>query len=114
VAFSEFELKRIDSVMRTISIDKVPKHLRDQLRFEYEVKGHAVTVWEIRPAWNDPTQETKMGVARFRYTRKSDSWKLYWMRKDLKWHAYDPDVNIGRLESLVAEVDRDEYGAFFG
>jgi Protein of unknown function (DUF3024). len=55
-----------------------------------------------------------MGVARFRYRRTRGSWTLYWMRRDLKWHTYDPEVIPTDLESLVALVDEDRYGAFFG
>jgi hypothetical protein len=36
------------------------------------------------------------------------------MRRDRKWHAYDPDVTPADLESLVALVDEDRYGASFG
>ena len=55
-----------------------------------------------------------MGVARFRYTRSRRSWTLHWMRRDLKWHMYDPDAMPADLEALVALVDEDRYGAFFG
>lgn len=36
------------------------------------------------------------------------------MRKDLKWHLYEPLSESTRLEALVEEVDKDPYGAFFG
>jgi len=36
------------------------------------------------------------------------------MRADFKWHAYDPEAAPSDLESLVALVEDDRYGAFFG
>ena len=114
MAFSEIELKLIDTTVGELC-RRVPAHIRDQLDYIYEVEGHAVFMYEIRPQWNDPKKTTKMGVARFRYFRSRGEWKLYWMRRDLKWHEYDPDVSTATsLKSLVAIVDEDKWGAFFG
>jgi hypothetical protein len=114
VAFSELELKRIDrtvgALCRRVSR---PEHA-DQLRFVYEVDGHSVSIYEERPPWDGAGEWTRMGVARFRHRRTRGSWTLYWMRRDLKWHVYDADAMPGDLESLVAFVNQDECGAFFG
>jgi hypothetical protein len=55
-----------------------------------------------------------MGIARFRFVRSRDVWELYWMRRDLKWHCYDPAESTPDLAALVAVVEADEYRAFFG
>ena len=36
------------------------------------------------------------------------------MRQDLRWHRYEPDEMPSDLASLVALVEVDEFGAFFG
>lgn len=115
MAFSEFERARI-RVMVGALVDRrqPPPELRDQLRYELEIDGHRVRVWEVRPGWHDPTTTTRTGVAQFTYTRTRDEWKLYWMRADEKWHALDPPNNTGRLEALVRVVADDRYGAFWG
>ena len=114
MAFSELELKRIDrtvgALCRRVSR---PEHA-DQLRFVYEVDGHSVSIYEERPPWDGAGEWTRMGVARFRYRRTRGSWTLYWMRRDLKLHVYDADAMPADLESLVALVNQDECGAFFG
>ena len=114
MAFSELELKRIDrtvgALCRRVSR---PEHA-DQLRFVYEVDGHSVSIYEERPPWDGAGEWTRMGVARFRYRRTRGSWTLSWMRRDLKWHVYDADAMPADLESLVALVNQDECGAFFG
>jgi len=85
------------------------------IQYPCEVKGNAVTLWEERPAWNDPKKTTKMGVARFRYWKSRRTWQLYWMRRDLKWHPYDPDVSVAkRIAALVKVMEEDKWGAFFG
>jgi hypothetical protein len=115
MAFDELTLQRIDRCVGGLCRNRTNPSIADQLRFEYEVSGHAVSVYEVRPDWQDPSQETKMGIARFRFIKSRSEWRLYWMRRDLKWHLYDPDVSINRrLEPLVAVVEKDQWRAFFG
>lgn len=46
--------------------------------------------------------------------RTTSLWSLYWMRANLKWHAYRPAPPTVDLAALMEVIDRDEYGAFFG
>ena len=114
MAFSEFELKQIDKTVGALCRQKSPRQYADQLRFTYDVEGHRVSIYEERPPWQGPGEWTRHGVARFRYVRSTGRWTLYWMRADLKWHFYDPEAPLNDLESLVALVEEDRYGAFFG
>jgi hypothetical protein len=112
--FSGIELKHIEKTVGKMCDRRSPAHLRDQLRMTFEVKGHDVTVHEERPRWNDPQQWSRLPVAKFKYIRKNNVWRLYWMRRDMKWHSYDMQCATKNLEELVKEVDSDPHGAFFG
>ena len=112
--FTEIELKHIENVVGKMCKRRSPEHLRDQLRLVYEVKGHDVTVYEERPRWDNPQQWSNLPVAKFKYIRKDNVWKLYWMRADMKWHLYEMPRDTKTLETLVKEVDKDPHGAFFG
>jgi hypothetical protein len=114
MAFSESELRQIESTVGALCRRRSPAKRRDQLEFTYEIDRHNVSIYEVRPRWNNPKEKTKLGVARFKFIRKSDEWRLFWMRRDLKWHRYDPDIEATDLESLVRIVDNDGFGAFFG
>ena len=114
MAFSEIELKYIENTVGRMCKQRSPVHLSDQLRTVYVVKGHGVTVYEERPHWKNPQKWISSGIAKFKYTRKQDVWKLYWMRQDLKWHLYEPFPESRTIGRLVAEVDKDPHGAFFG
>jgi hypothetical protein len=114
VAFDELELKRIDNSVGAVCQRRSPPRLKDQLEFTYEIDGHRVSVYEVRPRWDDPRERYRLGVARFRFIRARKQWQLYWMRRDMKWHRYDPEESPTDLESLVRLVDEDQYGAFFG
>ena len=114
MAFNDLELQRIKNSVGALCARRSPEEFKDQLRIDYEVDGHAVTIYENRPAWNKPEEWTRLGVARIRYTRTRNEWLLYWMRRDLKWHLYDPAEMSAGLEELVRIVDEDEFGAFWG
>ena len=115
MALTDDELALVDVTVGTrVARRQPPEHLRDQLRLEVEIDGHRVRIWEIRPLWTDPTQTVMSGVARFTYTRSRDEWKLYWKRRDGKWHPWNPEENTGPLKKLVRIVDEDRHGAFWG
>jgi len=46
--------------------------------------------------------------------RAHASWTRYWMRRDRKWHVYDPETKKRDLPTLVRVVEEDRHGAFFG
>lgn len=74
----------------------------------------SVIISEERPDWRDPAKPMSTQVAKLRFVRTSGLWTLYWMRADLKWHAYEPASPTADLAALVDVVDRGEYCAFFG
>jgi len=79
-----------------------------------EVEGHNVTMYEERPSWDGAGEWTRRGIAGLRFSRSRREWQLYWLRQDLRWHLYDPDGMPADLDSLVAVVEADKHGAFFG
>lgn len=115
MAFSELELKRIDRIVGGLCRRCSPPEHADELRTVYEVVGHAVSVYEERPPWDGIGEWTRFGVARFRFYRSRGEWLLFWMRANGRWERYEPlDEMPSDLASLVALVEADEYGAFFG
>jgi len=114
MAFSESELKLIENTVGKMCQRRSPEHLRDEVRITYKVINHSVEVYEQRPRWNNPEEWTSTPVAKFLYTRTTKKWKLYWMRQNLKWYLYEPLPESTTVEKLVAEVDKDPNGAFFG
>jgi hypothetical protein len=114
MAFSEMEIKFIESVVGKMCKRRSPPHLKEKIRIYYEIANHDVTIFEERPRFKEPNEWSKLPCAKFKYDRTNRHWKLYWMRKDRKWHRYKTDTESTELEGLAAEVDRDSYGAFFG
>ncbi len=114
MGFSEFELKYIENLVGKLCKRRSPSHLRAQFRATYAVEEHNVTVYEERASWNNPREWMSSGIARFKYNRKQNIWKLYWMGQNLKWCPYGPLPESTRIDRLVVQVDKDPDGAFFG
>ena len=91
-----------------------PEHIRPQLDFGFSVVNHVVDIFEIRPDWQDKSTTRHTPVARVRFLRSQGDWRLYRMRSDLKWHAYEPSPTHKSLRAALRVVDADAYGCFFG
>ncbi|WP_410171229.1 DUF3024 domain-containing protein [Brachymonas denitrificans] len=42
------------------------------------------------------------------------TWKVFWMRADLRWHSYEPLAIARTLDKVLEEIDADPYGCFWG
>ncbi len=112
--FSDLELKRIDRAVGALCRRRSPAEHRERLRTEYRVAGHDVLIYEARPAFREPTRWIEGGVAKLRFVRTAGEWRLLWQRANLKWQSYEPLPSSRDLAELVAEVDADPHGCFFG
>ena len=88
--------------------------IRDKVDIRANIKRQDVTVFSVRPAYSDPRRKTEYPLAEARWVGTRKVWKLYWMRADEKWHSYKPFPESPSIARLLAEVDRDPHGCFFG
>lgn len=115
MAFSEFEIKRIQKIVgRYIENNRPPEHLREQVDLSFKIKGQSVEIFEIRPIWNNPKEKIEEAVAKAIYVKSRKLWKVYWQRADLKWHRYDPDPEVDSIEEFLEIVKNDDFACFFG
>ena len=102
----------IDSAVGALCRESSRPEFAHQLRFVYEVDGHAVTAYEERTRSDMGDQWIRIPVARFRFFRSRGEWLLYWMPASGAWEFYEGPRR--KLSTLVGYVDTDEYGCFFG
>jgi hypothetical protein len=115
MAFSELELKRYErDLTRFMERRRPPAHIRPELDLGYRFDGQSVEIFEIRPDWKDRTIKGETPVAKATYVRTKNHWRVFWMRRDLKWHGYEPNQEVRSLEEFLAVVDRDDHCCFFG
>ncbi|HEY5856391.1 MAG TPA: DUF3024 domain-containing protein [Aldersonia sp.] len=95
---------------------RVPEHARHQVRLECEVARRQLTIVERRVPWRDDLgpEWTSLPIARLRYTETAKKWSLYWRDSNLRFHAYDRLPRSQHIENLLAEIDRDPTGIFWG
>ena len=96
---------------------RVPDHAREQIRMELDVDAHSITILECRPPWAPDLIDhewTRFPIARLRYTRSRVEWTLYWRDRNLKFHRYDRIHPSPNIDDLIAEIDRDPTGIFWG
>jgi hypothetical protein len=91
-----------------------PPHIRPKLDIGYRMSGQSVEIFEIRPDWQNPKETMEHPVAKATFVRATKRWRVFWMKRDLKWHGYEPNLEVHSLEAFLNVVDRDEYCCFFG
>jgi DUF3024 family protein len=116
VALSDLDLARVKRVVGAfIERRRPPAHLRSKLDLAFRVSGQSVVISEVRPVWRGrPGEKHEHGAAKATYVKSTNHWRVYWLRRDLKWHAYTPAPYVKSIEDFVALVDEDADACFFG
>lgn len=115
MAFDDLERKRHErDLAKFMERRRPPPEIRSKLDLGYKLDGQSVEIFEIRPHWRDNTKTTHTPLAKTTFVRSQNCWKVYWMRRDLKWHGYEPTPKVHSLAAFLDVVDRDEYSCFFG
>lgn len=114
MAFNELDLKRIDKAAADfMALRRPPPAIRDQVDLEYTLNNQTIELLEVRPAWDNPAQIIKRPFARATYVRTANEWRVFWMRGNLKWHAYDPP-SVRSVAGFFQLVEQDRFGCFWG
>ena len=117
MALPEAVRRAAEELLGTFCETKIPERVRDEIRLEFEVDGQAVTLVECRPPFqlrSDDEEWTRFAIARFRFTNTTGLWTLYWRDRDERWRIYPKLKPRRSLDVLLAEVDRDPTGIFWG
>jgi Protein of unknown function (DUF3024) len=104
--------KALDTFMKA---RRPPPHIRPKLDLGSRISGQSVSIFEIRPVWRGPSQERhESPVAKATYVRSRGVWRVFWQRRDLKWHSYEPAAEVRSIEEFVSLVAEDQHACFFG
>jgi hypothetical protein len=96
--------------------ENLPEAARELIRYELGVTPTTATILECRPPWRPDfgTEWTRFPIARLRYTKTRNEWSLYWRDRNLRFHLYDLVPPSPHVEDILAEVERDPTGIFWG
>ena len=95
---------------------RVPKAARDQVRVEVGVRASALTIVERRPPWSGEigSEWTTSPIAQLRYDEATAMWTVYWADRNGRWLRYPDAEPAASIEMLIAAIENDRSGAFFG
>ena len=115
MALSELERKRYErAVAKFVEGRRPPPDIRPQLDLGFRLEGQSVEIFEIRPAWRRPNEKVESSVAKATYVKRTEEWRVYWQRADLKWHRYEPCPTTSSIEEFLQVVNKDAHCCFFG
>lgn len=114
MAFDEFTLHRRNKTVGAFVEQRRPApHIRDQIDLSYRIKGQSVEIFELRPRWQHPEEIMECPIAKTTFVKTQGVWKIYWMRKDLKWHLYAIRPEVTSIEAFLEEIARDTSACFW-
>jgi Protein of unknown function (DUF3024) len=86
------------------------------MRLEFEVRANAFAIIERRAPWQPEygPEWSSLKVAQLRYDPDTATWSLYYRDRNERWHPY-PRIRSSRdVAALLAEIDADPTGIFWG
>jgi len=101
-------------IQEFVDHNRPPEHIRHQLDWDYTFDKYTFELLEVRPNWRDKTIKMKIPVAKARFIKSRNLWKIYWMRASGKWEAYPPEPEVDHLFEVLKIIKDDELGCFWG
>jgi hypothetical protein len=113
---SEIEVARVKKALDTFMLSRrPPPHIRPKLDLGYRISGQSLEIFEIRPAWRGlPHERCESPVAKATFVRSRSLWRVFWQRRDLKWHSYEPAPEVRSIDEFLSLVAEDTHACFFG
>jgi hypothetical protein len=112
--FNDIEQQRIRKIVGGFCEERIPDHLRNQIKVFFEVRGFEVRIMESRPSFMNSHKWMDHPIAKLRYDPYTLEWELYWMRATGKWQKYHELKPTNRLQSVVDEIKEDRFQVFWG
>jgi hypothetical protein len=107
-------LEVIEAMENFLARKRPPKHIRAQLDIGYKIENQSITIFSIRPQWNNPEIIREHPAAKTTFVKSKNHWKLFWMRADLKWHPYPPKPTVRSVKEFAKLVEEDRHHCFWG
>ncbi|TDX51828.1 DUF3024 domain-containing protein [Orenia marismortui] len=113
MALNELMRKRVGKILGEYCDNRIPVHVRDQIKLGYGIRGNNVTLFEERPSFKSD-EWVKMKIAQFRYNPEDNKWSLYWWRHTGRWYKYEEIEANSDFQVLLDEVEEDPICIFWG
>lgn len=112
---NDLERKKIENAVGAfVARRRPPAHIRTEVDLDFRIAGQSIEIFEIRPIWKGNGETHEIPIAKATFVRTRGVWQLYWQRRDLKWHSYEPRPAVQSIEDVIAEIDADPCACFWG
>lgn len=112
---NDLEKKKIENTVGAfVARRRPPAHIRKEVDLDFRIPGQSIEIFEIRPVWQGNGETHEIPIAKATFVRTRNVWQLYWQRRDLKWHSYEPLPAVRSIEEVIAEIDADPCACFWG
>ena len=91
-----------------------PARVADRLRYEFSQGRNDMFIHERRPSFTGEASWSTLSVARFRYNHTRGEWFLYWCDRNERWHQFVGVAGSADINDLLAVVEADPTGIFWG
>jgi len=110
------DIEDIKSKIEFYVESKRPKdaEMRKKIDIGYTFQDNELEIFEASPRWDNPVMIQRRGVAKAKYIKSRNLWKIYWLRASLKWNAYEPCPQVETLPEFFKILDEDKYHCFWG
>ncbi len=102
------------TIQKFIEEKRPPAHLRDEVDLGYSFDNQVVEIFEIRERWDKKSEKVRVPVAKTRWVKSKNLWKIYWMRGSGKWELYKPKEEVKNLAEVFRVISEDKHGCFWG
>lgn len=96
---------------------RVPEKHLDEVRLECSRRDNSITLVERRAPWNPEragAEWTSSEIAQLRFDSSSGQWSLFCRDRNERWWLYDNIGPSSRVDALLAEINSDPTGIFWG
>lgn len=107
-------LEIIEVMENFLARKRPPQHIRNQLDIGYKIEDQSIIIFEIRPQWKKPEIILEHPMAKTTFVKTKNTWKVFWIRANLKWHNYSPKPTVSSLQEFTKLVEEDKHHCFWG
>ena len=107
-------LEVIEVMENFLSRKRPPEEIRSKLDIGYKIEDQSIIVFTVRPAFGNPNKYHESAVAKTTFVKAKHIWKVFWLRADLKWYAYDPKPTVKNVSEFIKLVEEDVHHCFWG
>jgi hypothetical protein len=114
MALTEDQVALAQWIFEPIIRGPIKAGVANKVRHGIRVEGTSIILFQSYPHFQRRSQWIDHDVAKFRFFKSRQIWRLYCKFRDLKWHTYKPMPEAEELIDLVNEVERDPTNIFWG